>query len=98
MTMYHVHIGLLAELQVLQGKGSTIRYVTIKFPNNKIIRRSAKLWLLEQSATTSHTTENLNKPGKLTVVFDVTAYFSDMCLNDHLFKGPDLLNNQLGML
>ena len=45
-----------------------------------------------------HGIQSPNKPGKLRVVFDAATYFSNTCLNDHLFSGPDLLNNLVGVL
>ena len=45
-----------------------------------------------------HGIQNPNKPGKLRAVFDAAAYFNNSWLNDHLFSGPDLLNNLVGVL
>ena len=38
------------------------------------------------------------KPDRLRVVFDCAARFREACLNDHLLKGPDLINTLLGVL
>lgn len=38
------------------------------------------------------------KPGKLNIVFDCSARFSGISLNDTLLTGPDLINSLLGVL
>ncbi|XP_063052707.1 uncharacterized protein LOC134447256 [Engraulis encrasicolus] len=38
------------------------------------------------------------KPGKLRVVFDCSAKFNGISLNDTLLTGPDLINNLVGVL
>ena len=45
-----------------------------------------------------HGVRNINKPGRVRVVFDVGAKFQNTCLNDNILKGPDLLNNLLSVL
>ena len=45
-----------------------------------------------------HSVTNINKPNKLCIVFDAPAKFSNMSLNQHLLKGPDLLNSLVGIL
>ena len=50
-------------------------------------------WFLPHQAVT-----NPNKPGKVRVVFDCSAKFRNICLNDKLFQGPDLNNTLLGVL
>ena len=41
---------------------------------------------------------NVNKPGKIRVVFDAGARYKNTSLNENLQKGPDLLNNLVGVL
>ena len=38
------------------------------------------------------------KPGKLRVVFDCSAKYKGICLNDILLQGPDITNNLVGVL
>ncbi|XP_051816280.1 uncharacterized protein LOC127537608 [Acanthochromis polyacanthus] len=38
------------------------------------------------------------KPGKIRVVFDCSAKFEGVSLNDHLLSGPELTNNLVGVL
>lgn len=38
------------------------------------------------------------KPGKIRVVFDCSAKFEGLSLNDHLLTGPELTNNLVGVL
>jgi len=45
-----------------------------------------------------HCVLNPKKPNKVRVVFDAAAKFESSCLNDHLLKGPDLLNNLVTIL
>ena len=45
-----------------------------------------------------HGVTNVNKPGNVRAVFDATAQFDEMCLNEKLLKGPDYLNKLIGIL
>ena len=45
-----------------------------------------------------HGVTNVNKPGKVRVVFDAAAQFDKACLNEKLLKGPDYLNKLIGIL
>ena len=40
----------------------------------------------------------INKPNKVRIVFDAAAKYKQSCLNEQLFKGPDLLNNLVGII
>ena len=46
----------------------------------------------------THSMTNVNKPNKLCIAFDAAANFSNTSLNQHLLKGPDLLNSLIGIL
>ena len=59
-----------------------------KLSPQKAQRTSSKTWYLPH-----HAVFNINKPGKVRVVFDAAAKFDDISLNDCLLTGPDLLNN-----
>ena len=41
---------------------------------------------------------NINKSGKIRVVFDAGVKFQSTSLNENLLKGPDLLKNLVGVL
>ena len=41
---------------------------------------------------------NINKPGKICIVFDAGATCQNTSPNENLLKGPDLLNNLVGVL
>ena len=41
---------------------------------------------------------NINKPGKIRIVFGARVKCQDTSLNENLLKGPDLLNNLVGVL
>ena len=45
-----------------------------------------------------HGVVNINKPGKVRVVFDAGATYNSTSLNKSPMKGPDLLNNLVGVL
>ena len=45
-----------------------------------------------------HGVVNINKPGKVRIVFDAGATYNLTSLNKSLLKGPDLLNNLVGVL
>ena len=45
-----------------------------------------------------HGVSNINKLGRIRVVFDAGAKFENECLNDNILKGPDLLNDLLSVL
>ena len=38
------------------------------------------------------------KPGQIGIVFDCSAQFNGVCLNDYLLQGPDFMNDLLGIL
>ena len=52
-----------------------------------------KLWYIPHHGVT-----NVNKPGKVRVVFDAAAKYRGHALNDHLLQGPDLVSNLVGVL
>ena len=41
---------------------------------------------------------NVNKPGKVRVVFDCTATYDSISLNSQLLQGPNIMNNLVGFL
>lgn len=41
---------------------------------------------------------NVNKPGKVRVVFDCAANYQGISLNSQLLQGPDLMNNLVGVV
>lgn len=45
-----------------------------------------------------HGVYNEKKPGKIRVVFDCSARFQGVCINDMLLQGPDLINSLVGVL
>ena len=46
----------------------------------------------------NHAVLNQHKPDKVRVVYDAAANYKNCSLNDHLLKGPDLLNNLVSIV
>jgi len=64
-----------------------------KMSPEEVKRTTAKTWYLPH-----HDVTNVNKPGKVRVVFDAAARSNGTNLNDNLKTGPDLLNSLVGVL
>ncbi|KAL4004275.1 signal-regulatory protein delta [Sarotherodon galilaeus] len=62
-----------------------------KVPEEELDKQSA--WYIPH-----HGVYHPQKPEKLRVVFDCSARFQDMSLNDHLLTGPELTNTLVGIL
>ena len=45
-----------------------------------------------------HGVTNVNKPGKVRIVFHAAAQFDKTCLNEKLLRGPDYLNKLIDIL
>ncbi|XP_045210548.2 uncharacterized protein LOC123561953 [Mercenaria mercenaria] len=54
---------------------------------------SKRIWYLPH-----HPVTNVNKPGKVRVVFDCAAKYKDISLNSQLIQGPDMMNSLVGVL
>ena len=61
---------------------------TIKVTSEKSERPSCIINYLPH-----HGVRNINKPGRVRVVFDAAVKFKNTCLNNNILKGPVLLNN-----
>ncbi|XP_064635241.1 uncharacterized protein LOC135492615 [Lineus longissimus] len=64
-----------------------------KLSEEEAVHRSPKTWYIPHHGVT-----NVNKPGKIRVVFDAAATCQGISLNDTLMTGPDLLNSLFGVL
>ena len=60
---------------------------------NHIDTHSKHIWYLPH-----HPVINVNKPGKVRVVFDCAATYDSISLNSQLLQGPTLMNNLVGVL
>ena len=60
-------------------------------PYNNLRRRDGQVWYIPHHGVPKGR-------DKVRVVFDCSAKFENMCLNDVLIPGPNLLNNMLGIL
>ena len=64
-----------------------------KVPEERLDNPIGVVWYLPH-----HPVLNVNKPGKVRVVFDCAAKHQGTSLNDQLLQGPDLTNNLVGVL
>ena len=64
-----------------------------KVPADELQRSDGAVWYLHHHGVTSE-----HKPGKLRVVFDCAAKFSNVSLNEHALQGPNLTNKLVGVL
>ena len=64
-----------------------------KLSDEEALCRTATTWYIPHHGVT-----NVNKPGKVRMVFDAAAQINGESLNSNLFSGPDLLNSLLGVL
>ena len=64
-----------------------------KLSAEEAAKPNARRWFLPHHAVT-----NVNKPGKVRVVFDAAASYRGTSLNDKLLTGPDLLQSLPGVL
>ncbi|XP_014678718.1 PREDICTED: uncharacterized protein LOC106818533, partial [Priapulus caudatus] len=77
-----------------------------KFMDNVLQHRDAEEVASEEADSTTttswyiphHGVYNPKKPEKIRVVFDCSARYKGACLNDHLLRGPDLINSLIGVL
>ncbi|XP_070571225.1 uncharacterized protein [Ptychodera flava] len=65
----------------------------IRVPNDELDRDDGKVWYIPH-----HGVYHPKKPEKIRVVFDCSAKFQGVSLNNLLLQGPDLTNNLLGVL
>ena len=64
-----------------------------KVPNESGAGRPGKVWYLPH-----HGIYHPKKPDRIRVVFDCSASFNGVSLNDQLLQGPDLTNSLVGVL
>ena len=64
-----------------------------KLTEDEVLKKSKKTWYLPH-----HGVVNVNKPGKVRMVFDAAAKSAGQSLNSNLSTGPDLVNSLVGVL
>lgn len=64
-----------------------------KVPDDELTLKDGKTWYIPH-----HGVYNSKKPDKIRVVFDCSARYEGVSLNDCLLKGPDLTNDLVGVL
>ena len=98
----------LHRLHLTKRKFTTNNELAMKYKgivNEYISKGNARKLSQEEANRTSLITnyiphygiQNPNKTGKLRVLFDAATYFNYSCLNGHLLRGPNLLNNLIGL-
>ncbi|XP_071950072.1 uncharacterized protein [Antedon mediterranea] len=82
-------------------KDSTLHTKYTKFMNDLLLKGYAEKALQKDQPRwylPHHPVLNPQKPGKVRVVFDGSAKYQGVCLNDKLYQGPDLTNTLVGVL
>ena len=64
-----------------------------KVPESEITTEDGRVWYIPH-----HGVYHAQKPDKIRVVFDCSAQFKGVCLNNFLLQGPDLTNKLVGVL
>ena len=62
-------------------------------PSERTSETQGSVWYIPH-----HGVYHPKKPGKIRVVFDCSAKYQGVCLNDILLQGPDLINPLIGVL
>ena len=65
----------------------------VRLTEEELSRDDGKVWYLPH-----HAVAHPRKPGKVRLVFDCSAKFRGVCLNDVIHSGPDLMNKFLPVL
>jgi len=81
---YHKHYVTFMSETIARGDAE-------KVPEDQLDKSSA--WYIPH-----HGVYHSQKPGKIRVVFDCSAKFQGVSLNDHLLTGPELTNTLVGVL
>ncbi|XP_071948929.1 uncharacterized protein [Antedon mediterranea] len=82
-------------------KDSTLHTKYTQFMNDLLLKGYAEKALQKDQPRwylPHHPVLNPQKPGKVRVVFDGSAKYQGVCLNDKLYQGPDLTNTLVGVL
>ena len=77
---------------------NTMQEYTFQGHASKLSKTKAKQTTLTTNYLPCHPVKNINKPDKIRIVFDAGAKTKNASLNTHLLKGPDFLNNLVGVL
>ena len=64
-----------------------------KVPKEEVSDKNKHVWYIPH-----HGVYHKKKPGKMRVVFDCSALYQGVSLNQQLLQGPDLTNNLTGIL
>ncbi|XP_077865856.1 uncharacterized protein LOC144352901, partial [Saccoglossus kowalevskii] len=83
---FHSHYKAFME-DIIQKK------YAVRVPSEMLDRNDGKVWFIPH-----HGVYHPNKPDKIRVVFDCSAKWLGLSLNDLLLQGPDLTNSLLGVL
>ena len=90
--------------RLLKDKELKLKYVEVvnsyltkgyarKIPPSSLNDCQEPIWYLPH-----HPVTNVHKPGKVRVVFDCAAKYNGFSLNNALMKGPQFMNNLIGVL
>ena len=96
--LYNLERKLAKHPQIRQMYTETMKEYIKKGYARKLSDKKANTVSPRTNYIPHHSVTNINKPNKLRIVFDAAAKFSNTSLNQHLLKGPDLLNSLVGIL
>ena len=96
--LYNLERKLAEHAQIWQMYTETMKEYIKKGYTRKLCDKEGNTISPRANYIPHHSVTNINKPIKLSIAFDAAAKLPNTSLNQHLLKGPDLLNGLIGIL